>query len=257
MNEKTGLKVGMTRDEMEEAGARDGSKRSPNMPPKDASTLIILDGEGPNAKMLMGRRHEGHKFMPGLFVFPGGRVDRFDGSVAASSELHPVIEDKIVRTLRGKPTNRRARALALASIRETYEEAGLLLGEKDDAGFEARHEDWKAFSNLGVTPTLDHLRLVARAITPPGRTRRFDAWFFATQVEHIAHRLPEGTGPSGELQDLHWLTIDEAMNLELPVITVTVLKELKDRLTRDPKLRPETQLPFFHLKGKTFQRDLI
>ena len=250
------LKPGMSKDAMDRAAVFDGSKRSPNMPPKDAATLIILDGEGPNAKVLMGKRHEGHKFMPGLFVFPGGRVDRFDGSVPAADELHDTVETKIVKTLRGKPTRRRARALGLAAIRETYEEAGLLLGETG-GGFNARHEDWQAFSGLGITPSLSPFRLIARAITPPGRTRRFDAWFFATPASHIAHRLPEGTGPSGELQDLHWLTIDEAKSLELPVITVTVLDELKKRLTEDPKLEPTTQAPFFHLKGKTFLRDMI
>ena len=248
------LKGGMSRDAMERAAVLDGSKRSPNMPPKDASTLIILDGTGPDAKMLMGRRHEGHKFMPGLFVFPGGRVDRYDGSVPVGSELHPIIEDKIFKHLRAKPTRRRARALALAAIRETYEEAGLLLGEKG-GGFSARHPDWQAFSDLGVTPTLDRLRLVARAITPPGRTRRFDAWFFVTHADHIAHKMD--VRPTDELQDLHWLTLDEAMELELPVITVTVLKDLQARLREDPTLEPSTELPFYHLRGKMFQRDLI
>jgi len=254
---KMPLKPGMSRDAMDEAAAMDGSRRSPNMPPRDAATLIILDGEGPNARMLMGRRHEGHKFMPGLFVFPGGRVDSADGSMEAASELHPTIEEKIVRHLRRRPTKRRARALALASLRETYEEAGLLLGEQGDLDTKSNHPDWAAFARHGVIPTLDRLRLIARAITPPGRTRRFDAWFFATQADHIAERLPEGQWPSGELQELHWLTIDEAMKLELPVITVTVLEELRKRLETDPRLEPTTNLPFFHLRRKTFLRELI
>lgn len=256
MTERAIRKETLSRDAIEEAAALDGSKRSPNMPPRDASTLIILDGKGPNAKMLMGRRHEGHKFMPGLFVFPGGRVDRHDGSVMSGDELHAVTEKKIVDNLRNRPTQRRARALGLACIRETYEEAGLLLGEADGA-FAAKHDDWQAFENLGITPTLSPLRLIARAITPPGRTRRFDAWFFVTQASHIAHAMPEGTGPSGELQDLHWLTIDDAKQLELPVITVTVLDELKKRLSEDPELTPSSDMPFYYMKGKTFLRDLI
>ena len=253
---KTPLKEGLSKDAIERAAVLDGSKRSPNMPPKDASTLIILDGKGANAKVLMGRRHEGHKFMPGLFVFPGGRVDKFDGSVPAGNELNKTVENKIFQNLRGKSSRRRARALGLAALRETYEEAGLLLGEKG-GGFQAEHKDWQAFSELGITPTLDPLRLIARAITPPGRNRRFDAWFFVTSAEHIAHRLPEGTGPSGELQDLHWLGLEEAKQLELPVITVTVLGELQNRLEQDPTLSPTTQVPFFHLKGKSFVRDVI
>lgn len=252
------LSGGMSRDEVEEAAAFDGSKRSPNMPPRDASTLIILDRTKGEPRLLMGRRHEKHKFMPGLFVFPGGRVDRGDGSVASADELHPQVETKIVNQLKKRPSARRARALGLAGIRETYEEAGLLLGSQGDtSAIKSTHEDWRAFADLGVMPTLSHLRLIARAITPPGRTRRFDAWFFATDAENIAHRLPEGTGPSGELQDLHWLSIDEAMNLELPVITVTVLKELKARLQQDPELKPSTSLPYFYLKGRTFRRDMI
>ncbi|MEL6947670.1 MAG: NUDIX hydrolase [Pseudomonadota bacterium] len=254
---KIPLKGGMSRDAMDEAAAMDGSRRSPNMPPRDAATLIILDGSGPKARMLMGRRHEDHKFMPGLFVFPGGRVDPADGSMEAGSELEPIIEDKIVRHLKKRPTRRRARALALACLRETYEEAGLLLGEPGNLNSKTSHPDWAAFVKHGVTPTLDPLRLVARAITPPGRTRRFDAWFFATKAKHIVKQLPEGEWPSGELQDLHWLTIDEAMELELPVITVTVLEELRKRLNDDPDLLPSTDLPFFHLRGKTFLKDMI
>ena len=138
---------GMTRDELEEAAAFDGSKRSPNMSPKDAATLIILDGKGSNPKVLMGRRHEGHKFMPGLFVFPGGKVDRHDGSVQADTELNPVTQDKIFGNLRRKPTRRRARALGLACIRETYEEAGLFLGTKALRDFKSRHPDWQAFED--------------------------------------------------------------------------------------------------------------
>ena len=245
----------LTKDSLEEIAAMDGSKRSPNMAPRDASTLIILDRTGPEPRVLMGRRHENHKFMPGLFVFPGGRVDRFDGSVPAASELHPVVQGKIVDTLKRRPTTRRARALALAAIRETYEEAGLLLGVQDEEGFDARHPDWKAFASHGVRPDLAPFRLIARAITPPGRNRRFDAWFFAVDADAIAHRLD--AGPSGELQDLHWLTLQETEKLELPVITNTVLNELAKRLEDDPDLSPTTAAPFFHLKGKTFKRDLI
>ncbi len=145
------LRHKISRDAMERAAVLDGSKRSPNMPPKDAATLIILDGTGSDTKVLMGRRHEGHQFMPGLFVFPGGRVDRFDGSVPAGNEFNKTVEDKIYKNLRAKPSRRRVRALGLAALRETYEEAGLLLGEKG-GGFKAEHPDWRAFSELGVTP---------------------------------------------------------------------------------------------------------
>ena len=50
----------------------------PNLRPRDAATLIIVDASGKKPKVLMGRRHERHSFMPGKFVFPGGRVDPAD-----------------------------------------------------------------------------------------------------------------------------------------------------------------------------------
>ena len=78
-------------------------------------------------KVLMGRRHLRHKFMPGFFVFPGGRVDRTDGSLPSLDELHPRITKRIISNC-PRPTLRKTRALALACLRETYEETGLLLG---------------------------------------------------------------------------------------------------------------------------------
>ncbi|MGE3998189.1 MAG: NUDIX hydrolase, partial [Variibacter sp.] len=51
----------------------------PNVRPRDAATLIVLDRTGAEPKVMMGRRHDRHKFMPGKFVFPGGRVEAYDG----------------------------------------------------------------------------------------------------------------------------------------------------------------------------------
>ena len=247
----------MTRDEIDEAAARDGSKRSPNMRPRDAATILVLDKRDGEWHFLMGRRHERHKFMPGLFVFPGGRVDRGDGSIPAVRELDPLIESRIVRNLRAKPSKRRARALALASIRETYEEAGLFIGERGDRSLGSPHPDWRAFSERRIVPDLSCLSLMARAITPPGRNRRFDTWFFATRREHVAEELPGGIGPTDELEDVHWLTFRRANDLDLPVITVAMLKEFRERLADDPELKATTEIPFYHMVSKTMRRELI
>lgn len=223
--------------------------------PKEAATLILIDGTPGNYSVVMGRRHMRHKFMPGLFVFPGGRVDKTDGSVPTPDALHPEVEKKILSRMKGRPTGRRARALALAAIRETYEEAGLFVGEK--GAFTSKYDEWTAFTEHGVAPRLQNLRLVARAITPPGRSRRFDTWFFAAFTSEISARLPEGTGPSGELEDLHWLNFDAARNLELPAITTTIIGELESRLQHDPQLSPDVEVPFYHLRGNEFQREMI
>src|SRR6185312_13702741 len=102
----------------------------PDSEPRDAATLILIDRSGPAPKVLLGRRHAGHKFLPGKFVFPGGRIEAGDGAMAAVSELHPEAEAKLrVRVADATPP---PRAFALATVRETFEETGLLLGAKRD-----------------------------------------------------------------------------------------------------------------------------
>src|SRR5271167_4232271 len=91
--------------------------------PRDAATLIIIRRDSANPRVLMGRRHGGHNFMPGKWVFPGGRIDRSDFRAPFLGELRPDVAARLEKTT----TPARARALALAAIRETFEEAGLLL----------------------------------------------------------------------------------------------------------------------------------
>ena len=62
----------------------------PYLRPKDAATLILLDRSGRVPKVLLGKRHHGHKFMPGKFVFPGGGLEPADRRMGVARPLHPV-----------------------------------------------------------------------------------------------------------------------------------------------------------------------
>ncbi len=104
-----------------------------NVRPRDASTLIIVDRAGPVPKVLLGKRHHGHKFMPGKFVFPGGRMETNDRLMPVASELNPFAEKYLMQETQ-RPSAAKARALALAAIRETFEETGLLFGAKRSDG---------------------------------------------------------------------------------------------------------------------------
>src|SRR4051794_8513753 len=69
-------------NEMSEAAAvvKD-EKEADHLPyrrPVDAATLILIDRTGPVPKVLVGKRHDKVVFMPGKFVFPGGRVEALD-----------------------------------------------------------------------------------------------------------------------------------------------------------------------------------
>ncbi len=242
---------GMNRAEIDKAEMRalgDGPLR-----PRDAATLILLDRSRAEIRVLMGRRHARHAFMPGKFVFPGGRTDRADSRIAVAADLHPAEEAKLGR-IGAKVSKARARAIALSAIRETYEEAGLLIGTKGP--FSTTKPDWQGFAEHDVQPSLEMLRFVARAITPPGRIRRFDTRFLACWKSDVAVALPDG-GPTNELEEIVWLPISEAKQADIPAITKTILGELELRLRDDPKLSPGGPVPFYRFLRNRFTRELL
>lgn len=230
-------------------------RSSANVRPKDAATLIIIDRKGRAPKVLMGRRHPGHRFMPGKFVFPGGRIEAGDRSMPVAGTLHDRAEQALMARVT-RPSAARCRALALAAIRETFEETGLMLGSKDYGPPESAPEGpWAAFREHGVFPDLETLQVVARAITPPRRPKRFDTRFFAVDREAIAHEVAGVVGTDSELVELAWVTIPEAKTLDLPVITLSILEELEDRIAKG--FAPELPVPFYYERRGRFVRELL
>ena len=164
--------------------------------------------------------------MPNKFVFPGGALEPADRRMSVATPLDPLVEAKLMAETR-RPSPDFARALALAAIRETFEETGLALGVAD-RGVRMRPPAgaWTRFAATGVAPALDQLDLVARAITPPGRPRRYDARFFVADAAAIAFRAPGVVHDQAELIELVWTPLDEALALDLPLITRAVLGDL-------------------------------
>lgn len=244
---------GLTRAEIDKSENKDFALGQGPLRPRDAATLVLLDRKGRDVRVLMGKRHMKHAFMPGKFVFPGGRTDPADSRIAVANPLHPVVEKKLVPpSARG--TAARARAIAMSAIRETYEEAGLLIGVKQD--FSTTRAEWQGFADAGVHPSLDGLRYVARAITPPGRVRRFDTRFLAAWRDDVAVSLPDG-GPTNELEELVWLSLDEAIEADIPLITKTIIEELQTRLGDDPDLDPAYPVPYYRMIRQKMVRDVI
>lgn len=209
----------------------------PTIRPKDAATLVIVRREMDGPRVLMGKRHGDLVFQPNKFVFPGGRLDPGDQRISVGGELKPHVFEKVC--IGTAPA--RARGLALAAIRETFEEAGVLVGERTGKAPRTRATAWKKFFAHGVVPRLDVLELIARAITPPGRPRRFDARFFMADSCAIAHELDSTVNE--ELLTPAWLTLSEARALDLPSITRRVLEEVEARLGDGPDVR--RPIPFF------------
>lgn len=243
---------GITKTELDKLEAREVSRSGP-LRPRDAATLILLDRKDGDVVVLMGKRHMKHAFMPGKFVFPGGRTDPADSRIKAADDLHPDEAAKL-RAGIGRVSLARARAIALSAIRETYEEAGLLIGRR--GAFATTKTDWQGFADHGVEPALAPLRLIARAVTPPGRVRRFDTRFLSAWRSDVAVELPDG-GPTNELEELMWLPLEDAMRADIPAITQSVLGDLKQRLATDPRLDPGGDVPFYRMINQRFRRDIL
>ena len=170
----------------------------------------------------MGRREPRDRFMPDVYVFPGGRVDPSDATTPAASELRADVAAALERT-----TGRaRARAIAIAAVRETFEETGLVLGEREGEG---------------VRPALGHLQYLARAITPAANPIRYHARFFLADAELCSGALRG----NGELLDLAWVSIRDALGLNVIDVTQAVLHEVADRLSG----RAAPGVPLIHYRG--------
>lgn len=177
--------------------------------PRDAASLILLNLERLEPRVLVGRRPADARFLPGRYVFPGGAVEPADSRAQSVSELASDVAPMMA--VAGNAA--RARSLAMAAVRETFEETGLLLAAPGDVGT-VRSPGWSAMRSRGVAPALHRLAYVGRAITPVPSAIRFHARFFVADARHAVGEL----GGDSELVDLHWCRIDALA--ELPTIEV-------------------------------------
>jgi 8-oxo-dGTP pyrophosphatase MutT (NUDIX family) len=171
-------------------------------PIRPAATVILWRHSSLGPQVLMGQRGEGAVFMPSKYVFPGGRVDPEDHAAARPGFL---AEDCVRRLRQLIPSDAPAPdVIVAAALRELTEETGLNLAAMD-------------------APSM---RFVFRAITPPGKSRRFDARFLLAHADGLDGDGEDFTAASGELRHLHWLPLPEARALDLPFITEVVLAEV-------------------------------
>ena len=201
---------------------------APKDPPiRDAATIVLLRQTEDGPHVLMGQRGAGAVFMPSKYVFPGGRMDPGDLAVRLAPDLRPEVRARLES--RAAPIGR---GLAAAAIRELWEETGLRLGAPGR----------ESFLGQGLSPNAEPLDFFFRAITPPGRPRRFGARFFLCDAGALAGDPDDFSAAGDELSHLHWLPLGRARELDMPFITQVVLSELQARLIEPDPSRP---VPFF------------
>ena len=173
--------------------------------------------------------------------------------MVATGVLDQACEDRLVARVQ-RPSPAKARALALAAIRETFEETGLLFGSCEFGVPDAAPAgSWSDFASHGVYPDLGAVTFVARAITPPRRPKRFDTRFFAIDASAVAKRIDGIIGPDSELVDLVWVDFDEAKQLDLPTITKVIIQEVEARI--EGGFAPYLPVPFYWEKRGSFVRE--
>jgi 8-oxo-dGTP pyrophosphatase MutT (NUDIX family) len=204
---------------------------------RNAATVIVLRNRMTDPAILMGQRGAKAAFMPNKFVFPGGAVDADDGLVPLATPLNDLCDSRLCDNAPAKMQS----ALAAAAIRELWEETGLVLGARGTWGREPP-KDWQSFAQTGHLPAAGDLQFVFRALTPPGRPRRFDARFFLVDASAIQGNLDDFTHASDELSHLQWIRLEDARNFDLPFITEVVLAEIAARATDQT---PPDSVPYF------------
>jgi 8-oxo-dGTP pyrophosphatase MutT (NUDIX family) len=163
--------------------------RKPVVRPRDAASLILLRGEGNALEVLVGRRPLSARFMPGVYVFPGGAIDPPDRAIWSVESGSEALAPKLARAAR-------------AAMRETWEEVGVLVGQPADPGPASPNASAieRAYHERGLTAAMDRLTYVGRAITPSHSSRRFNTRFFVADGDDV---FGEPVA-SPELEDVRW-----------------------------------------------------
>ncbi|WP_309644115.1 NUDIX hydrolase [Phenylobacterium sp.] len=179
---------------------------------KPAATILLLR-DAPTFEVLMVKRHHQIDFASGALVFPGGK--------SHAGDQDPAWADHV---LGWSDFDADQRALRIAAIREVFEEAGILFGERLDGspiGGEACPMDVRRAVDLGETAFLDvvkdlgvrldlnALTVFARWITPPLTPKRFDTWFYVADAP--ADQLAACDGR--ETVDAEWIEPREVLRL--------------------------------------------
>lgn len=202
--------------------------------PRHAASLVLLRGVKEDPEVLLGRRPVSARFMPGVYVFPGGALERGDHAIGAELKMREDVHTRLAR--HGGP--RRARALPWTAIRETWEETGVMVGRR--GRFEPRRDNpaTTAFREAGLVPALDALDYIVRAVTPTHSPIRFDTRFFIADGGNVGGTLIE----TRELEDIGWHDLGRALEeMKLMGVTRFVLEEALRYWRQKP--RPDAGRP--------------
>ena len=209
--------------------------------PRDSASLIVLRETEQELQVLMGKRGKKAVFS-NVYVFAGGKVEKFDYLPKAGTALKGDLSHRI------SSNPRTSLGFAMAAVRETYEETGLLLGTRGDLG-KTNSNTWDEIRKKNQAPDLGKLEYVGHAITPASKAVRFNAKFFYAWEHDMTGEL----AGYGELSDLAFLNLKHALELPLVDVTQFMLEEIIRR--KDGGFVTPRTYPFFgYRKNHRYQR---
>jgi len=224
--------------------------------PRPAATIVLLRDTDVGVEVLLLRRNRSTGFVPGAYVFPGGRVDGSDATEELLTFVDGLTAEEAAKRLELVDGDPPAIAYYLASVREAFEETGILVGrdtngdepataeenEQVDATRDDLMEDRISFAQ--VLGQLDcridgaSCEYLAHWITPKPEPRRYDTRFFAAKVREGATPIVDAR----EMTDAIWITPVAALARcdrgTLPMVfpTIKTLEQLRGYGTADEML---------------------
>ena len=228
---------------------------SPYVRPKDAATLILVDRSGRGAQ---GAARQAPSAATNSCransSFRAAGSTAADKRMPVARPLDPHAEAHLCKALRAPERREGAGFCARGDPRD-------IRGDRT-AAWRASSEvakvpdgPWTAFAQAKILPDLGALHFIGRAITPPGRPRRFDARFFTLDASAIAHRVEGVTGPDAELVELVWMPLDGGKQLDMPAVTGVMLEELDARIADG--FGHDLPVPFYSMPRGRFMRELL
>ena len=189
--------------------------------PKDAASVIIIKYYRGKYYALMGRRPSDSKFMPGVYVFPGGALEKDDFYISKYYNL----KNNLSNFKNKAYSNNHSMAIQLAAIRETAEETGLFLGKKRNIiniNSFPKKNIWSKFYTKSLIPEIDKLIFLGRAITPSFMKIRFHARFFIALSDNFEGEI----NSNGELEKLDWINIKNVKSMNIADVTEFMIEQV-------------------------------
>lgn len=214
-------------------------KEAPKTPavPRNAASIVVVRGQHDDPDVLVGRRPSTARFMPDVWVFPGGAVEEDDFRIDSPYGLRDDVTARLTRTAETDL----AHALAWTALREMREETGLILGKEGAHEVSAECEAQTAYRAAGLAPDFSALDYLMRACTPEYQPIRFNTRFFIADGDETSGEIWQ----TSELEEIRWVPLNDLPDMKIAGITGIVIDQAQQYWRERPSPDPDRKVMYF------------